>query len=68
MAHSTRVVPAVSPVIVEVGPEGVVTIPAPETTVHVPVPVVGVFPAKVAVLAQMDWLGPASEAVGGAST
>jgi hypothetical protein len=40
---------AVSP---EVGDEGVVIVPAPEINVHNPVPDVGVFPAKVAVVAQ----------------
>jgi hypothetical protein len=40
---------AVSP---EVGEEGVVIVPAPEINVHNPVPDAGVFPAKVAVVAQ----------------
>jgi hypothetical protein len=40
---------AVSP---EVGDEGVVIVPAPEINVHNPVPDAGVFPAKVAVVAQ----------------
>lgn len=38
------------PVTPEVGEEGVVIVAVPETTVHVPVPVVGVLPAKVAVV------------------
>ena len=36
------------PVNVEVGLDGVVTVPPiPETMLHAPVPAVGVFPAKV---------------------
>lgn len=41
---------AVSP---EVGEEGVVIVPAPEINVHKPVPTVGVFPARVAEVAQI---------------
>ena len=41
--RSTVVAPATNPVTVEVGEAGVVTEPAPEITVHSPVPTVGVF-------------------------
>ena len=38
------------PVTPEVGEVGVVMVAVPETTLHAPVPTVGVFPAKVAVV------------------
>lgn len=56
--------PAVRPVTPEVLDEGVVTDPVPDTTVHVPVPVVGEFPASVAVVVQTVWSGPAADVVG----
>ena len=37
----------------EVGDVGVVIVAVPEINVHIPVPVVGVFPASVAVVAQI---------------
>jgi hypothetical protein len=40
---------------------------APETTDQVPIPVTGIFPSKVAVVEQIVWLVPATEAVGGVS-
>ena len=44
---------------------GVVTVPpTPETMVHNPVPVVGVFAAKVVVDPQRFWSGPALAMVG----
>lgn len=42
--------PIVKPVTPEVGDVGEVIVAVPETTVHVPVPVTGVFPANVAVV------------------
>ena len=45
--------PTPNPVTVVVGEPGVVIVPAPLTKVHVPVPVVGAFPASVALLLQM---------------
>ena len=39
-------------------------VPTPLTKVHVPVPVVGVFPAIVAVVEQTVWFGPAAAVVG----
>ena len=44
--------PTDKPVTPDVGELGVVTDPDPAMTVHAPVPTVGVFPAKVAVVAQ----------------
>ena len=42
--------PTPRPVTPEVGDEGVVIVPLPLINVHVPTPVVGVFPANVAVV------------------
>ena len=42
--------PMVKPVKPEVAEVGVVMVAVPDTTVHAPVPVTGVFPAKVAVV------------------
>lgn len=60
-------VPAVNPVIVVTGEEGVVITPLPETFIHTPTPVTAGFPAIVTepVLRQIVWLGPAAAAVGG---
>ena len=67
--RSTVVAPATNPVTVEVGEAGVVTEPAPEITVHSPVPTVGVFAAKVvAVVSHNVWSGPAAATVGTSST
>lgn len=51
---------AVSP---EVDDPGVVIVPEPPTRVHVPLPVPGVFPASVAVVAQIVWSDPAAAVV-----
>jgi len=45
---------------------GVVTEPLPAITVHTPVPTTGVFPARVALVEQTDWSGPALAVVGDA--
>ena len=50
--HSNKFAPMANPVTPEVGSPGVVTVAPPLTTVHVPVPTVGVLPANVAVVAQ----------------
>ena len=42
-----------------------VIVPAPLTNVHVPVPIVAVFPANVAVVPQTVWFGPALAVVVG---
>lgn len=44
--------PTPIPVIPEVGDAGVVIVPVPETSVHIPVPIVATFPASVPVGAQ----------------
>jgi hypothetical protein len=67
MVHWKTLAPIPNPVTPEVGEEGVVIVPVPETRVHKPVPVVGVFPASVAVVPQTVWLEPALEAVGAAT-
>jgi len=52
MVQRKVLTPTLRPVTPEVGEEGVVTTPVPAMTVQAPVPVVGVFPASVAVVAQ----------------
>ncbi len=52
IVHLNVFAPAPNPVIPDVGLVGVVNVAAPVTTVHVPVPIVAVFPARVAVVAQ----------------
>jgi len=59
--------PTFIPVIPEVGEAGVVTVAAPVITVHIPVPVIAVFPAKVEVVVQTVWSTPAAATVGIAS-
>jgi hypothetical protein len=54
MVHLNVFAPMANPVTPEVGLEGVVIVAVPDTTVQVPVPTVAVFPASVAVVAQMD--------------
>ena len=60
-------IPKLNPVTPEVGEVGVVTIPVPEITVHIPVPTIGVFAARVAFGEQTIWSGPAKVVVGGVS-
>lgn len=57
--------PTLRPVTPDVGLPGVVTDALPAMTVQAPVPTVGVFPARVAVVAQTDWSGPAFDIDGG---
>ena len=64
IVHINTFGPTPSPVTPEVSEEGVVIVPAPLTSVHVPVPTTAVFPAKVAVVEQTVWFGPAIEVVG----
>jgi hypothetical protein len=45
-------VPTLSPVTPELGEVGETSVPVPETSVHVPVPTDGVFPARVVLPAQ----------------
>ena len=57
------------PVTPEVGEEEVVMVAVPDTTLHAPVPTVGVLAAKVVeVTLQRFWSGPAAAVVGGAFT
>ena len=47
IVHWKTFVPKPKPVTPDVGDVGVVIVPAPLTSVHRPVPIVGVFPANV---------------------
>ena len=49
----------------ELGNAGLEIAPAPLINVQVPEPVKAVFPARVAVVPQTVWLGPALAMVGG---
>ena len=53
IVHTNVLTPVVKPVTPELGLVGIVTTPVPAVTVHAPVPVVGVFAAKVAVAEQI---------------
>lgn len=55
--------PTPSPVTPDAGLVGLVMLPEPEIKVQIPVPVAGLFPAKVAVVPQTVWFGPALAAV-----
>jgi len=56
--------PATSPVTPLVDNVGVVIVATPLTTLHNPVPMIGIFPAKVAVvILQICWSVPAADAV-----
>ena len=52
IVHTNVFAPTDNPVTPEVGELGVVTVELPAMTVHAPVPTDGVFPARVAVVAQ----------------
>lgn len=67
IVHIKTFAPALNPVTPDVGDEGLAIVPAPLTNVQVPVPDVGVLPAKVAELLQRVWFGPAAAAVGEAT-
>ena len=61
--------PTVIPVTVLVGLDGVVIVAVPLTTVHTPVPTVGVFPANVVLVTlHKPWSVPASAVVGTSDT
>ena len=65
--HSNRFEPIANPVTPEVGLPGLVTIAPPLSTTHVPVPTVAELPARVVVVAQTVWSGPAFATVGASS-
>jgi hypothetical protein len=46
--------PTLSPVTPDEGDDGVVTVPPPERTLQAPVPTVGVLPANVLLVVQID--------------
>ncbi len=52
IVHWKTLAPTPSAVTPDVGDDGVVIAPVPLTSVHTPVPVVEVFPARVAVVPQ----------------
>lgn len=62
--HLKIFAPTLNPVTADVGELGLVAVPVPETNDQVPVPIVGVFPAKVDELVQIVWSGPALATVG----
>ena len=67
--RNVALVPSGTPVTPEVAEDGVVMVAVPLTTVHVPVPVVGAFPASVnEPLLHCAWSGPAAAVVGVAYT
>ena len=68
MVQIKVLVPMERPVTADVGWVGEVGVPVPFSRVQVPVPVVGVVAAKVLVVEQMVWSGPAFAGLGGAST
>lgn len=67
MVQRNTLAPVPSPVTVDAGLEGLVTVPAPLILVHVPVPATGVFPASVAVVPHTLWAEPALAVVGAAT-
>ena len=64
MVQRNTFAPTPKPVIPEVGELEVVIVPAPETSVHEPVPTVAVLPASVAEVAHTVWSAPAAATVG----
>jgi len=66
--RSVALVPAGTPVTVELAEDGVVIVAVPLTTVQAPVPVPGALPASVKLpLLQFAWSAPAAAVVGKAS-
>lgn len=68
MVQTNVFVPILSPVTLDVGDEVVAMVPAPETTLQLPVPIIGVFPFNDEIDEQMVESLPAFAAVGNAST
>jgi hypothetical protein len=67
MLHWKMLVPTPKPLIEEFGEFGEAIVPEPEINDQVPFPTLGVFPARVAVLAHMVCEIPANETVGDGS-
>lgn len=68
IVQTNVLVPMLSPDIADVGEDGVVMVPAPETTLQFPVPIVGTFPFNEDVDEQIVESSPAFAAVGKGST
>ena len=64
MVQRKTFAPVPKPVTPELEEFGDVIVPVPETSVHVPVPTAGGFPASVVEDAQIVWSGPAEAVVG----
>ena len=64
MLHWNTLDPNPSVITCELGDVGATTNPGPEITVHEPEPTAGVFAFKVAVDAQVQIVGPATDAEG----
>ena len=68
IVHSNTFAPILNPLTDVIAEAGLVNIPAPLTTVHAPVPILGVLADKAVDVVVMYWVVPAIEAVGGAFT
>lgn len=70
IVHVSMLAPLPMAVSVDDADVGAPSVPAPDTTVHNPVPIAGVFPARVVEpgATQMFWFGPAVAVVGSGST
>lgn len=65
MVHrNVTVLPATSPVTAEAGSAGLTMVAVPDTTFQTPLPVTGVFPAKVVDVPHTVWSAPAFAVVG----
>lgn len=69
MVHlKVALVPTTNPVTPDTGSDGVVIVAVPDTTLHAPIPVTAVFPAKVVVVTLHKFCAaPALAVVGGAA-
>jgi MFS superfamily sulfate permease-like transporter len=68
IVHKKVFAPMLNPVTADAGELGEIGLPVPETNVHIPVPIVGVFPANDENDAHIVWSAPALAVVGFAST
>ena len=68
IVHSNTLAPILNPLTDVIAEAGLVNVPAPLTTVHAPVPILGVLADKAVDVVVMYWVVPAIEAVGGAFT